>query len=102
MSQEHIHEQEATTESILEEDNGDQPEADRQEIFDEHFNALMNGFGKDCEENDVNVAVAIADHPEEEQPVVFVRGDLLSAAHLLATVLRNMKSQIMELIDTEP
>ena len=75
---------------------------DAQDIFAEHFQQLMNSFGESCEQFKVDTAVTIAKHPNEDQPIVFIRGDLLSATALLASVVARMKAQIYNMIDTEP
>lgn len=79
----------------------DDPEAVRQRIFDERFHALMDKFGKSCDKHNVDVAIAIADHPDEDVPLVFMRGDIYKTAALLAHVLRNMKAKILRDLDTD-
>lgn len=86
VSQEVNDDSESTDKSVYEDD--------AQRRFDERFGSLMNGFGKTCEEQKVDIAIAIAKHPEEQHPIVFIRGDVLSAATLLADVLRQIKAQI--------
>lgn len=73
-----------------------------QDIFAEHFQQLMNSFGESCEQHDIQTAITIAKHPEEDQPIVFIRGDLLSATALMSSVIKRMKAQIYNMIDTEP
>lgn len=80
---------------------GDLSSEDRQAIFEERFTALMNGFGEACKANNVDIAVAIALHPKEQEPLVFVRGDEYDSARILAYVLRSMKQQITEQLNTE-
>lgn len=82
--------------------NGGVHQDDRQRIFEERFSTLMNGFGEACESENVEVAVAIAVHPDENEPVVFVRGSELDTARLLAYVLRSMKEKIDLELDTNP
>lgn len=74
--------------------------SETQRIFAERFNALMNGFGEDCETNNVELAVAIAIHPEENEPLVFIRGDEYHVARILAFVLKRMKANIMDELKT--
>lgn len=76
-------------------------EQDRQAIFEERFSKLMNGFGEACETDNVEIAIAIAKHPEEGEPLVFVRGGEYDCARLMAYVLKNMKQQIMAELDTD-
>lgn len=85
----------------IRDNDSDVPVEDRQRIFEERFATLMNGFGQACEENDVNIAVAIAIHPDEDEPIVFMRGGEYDAARLLAYVLRRMKQQIATELDTD-
>lgn len=74
----------------------------RQGIFDELFQALMGGFGQACEEQGVEMAMAIARHPQVKEPIVFYRGHIVDAAALTADVLRQIKQQIYEQLNTEP
>lgn len=74
--------------------------SETQRIFAERFNALMNGFGEDCEANKVELAIAIAMHPEENEPLVFIRGDEYNAARILAFVLKRLKANIMDELKT--
>jgi hypothetical protein len=80
---------------------GDTREDSRQDIFDEQFQALMDGFGEACEEQNIEVAIAIAKHPSKEEPIVFFRGHLVDAASLAAGVLRQIKQQVFEQLNTE-
>lgn len=72
----------------------------RQAIFDELFQSLMGGFGQACEENGIEVAIAIARHPEIKEPLVFFRGHIIDAASLSASVLRQIKQEVFEQLDT--
>jgi hypothetical protein len=72
----------------------------RQGIFDELFQSLMGGFGQACEENGVEVAIAIARHPQIKEPIVFYRGHIVDAASLSADVLRQIKQEIYEQLST--
>lgn len=74
--------------------DGDNAEAHRQRIFAERFDKLMNGFGEACESESVDIAIAIAVHPEHDKPIVFVRGQIYDVSCQLAKVLREMKSII--------
>jgi len=96
------------------EDNLDQHvEVDGQDIFEQRFHELMDGFGEQCEKHGVQVAMAIAIYPtpkeanpdEAEQfsrPMVFFRGDILESMSLAADVLRGFKTQLSESLDTNP
>lgn len=72
---------------------------DSQTMFEQRFDALMNGFGKACEENGVSVSLAIAVHPEEDMPLVFIRGEEYEVARVVAAVYRQLKNQIMQELD---
>lgn len=72
-----------------------------QRIFEERFNALMNGFGEACEKNNVELSIAIAVHPGEKEPLVFLRGDSYNGARVLAYVLKRMKADIMSDLNAE-
>jgi hypothetical protein len=66
----------------------------RRDIFDERFSIVMDGFGQVCEQNHINTAIAIALHPDEELPLVFVRGHEYDIAVLLTRVLRKLKEKL--------
>ncbi len=85
-----------------ENDCGDGQEDHRQDIFAAQFQALMDGFGADCEKNNVDLAIAIAKHPERDEPLVFFRGHIADAAALAASVLRQIKQELFEQLNTEP
>jgi hypothetical protein len=74
----------------------------RQGIFDDVFQALMGGFGQACEDQEVEIALAVAKHPNIKEPIVFYRGHIVDAASLAADVLRQIKQQIYEQLNTEP
>ncbi|MDB4489919.1 hypothetical protein N9045_00235 [bacterium] len=72
-----------------------------QEIFEETFQSLMHPFGKACEEHGIQCAIAIATHPDHDEPFVFYRAShIVEAATLMAGVLKGVKSQILEDLDT--
>ena len=86
-----------------ENDDGDSTEGHRQDIFEATFKMLMNGFGAACEKEGVEVAIAIAKHPDFEEPFVFYRAPhIVDAASLMAKILRQVKSEIFSDLDTEP
>ncbi len=74
----------------------------RQTIFDQRFAALTDGFGAACEQAGVNTAVAIALHPDEQHPIVFIRGHEYDVAALLATILRRLKVDLYTRLSGEP
>lgn len=76
---------------------GDQD--DRQRIFDERFQLFTESFGKTCETEGVQNAIALVLDPKLESPIVFVKGDNYTAAKLLAALLRQMKSFIAQELD---
>jgi len=84
-------------------DDNDEKRSDEEEqgIFDERFNVLMNGFGKACEDNNVKVAIAIAIHPLEKEPMVFARGHDYDIAVLLSDLLRNLKHSLIARLDID-
>lgn len=90
-------------ESDSQDDVGDGSENHRQDIFEETFERLMNGFGEACEKEGVELAVAIAKHPDFEEPFVFYRAPhIVDAAGLMAEILRQVKGQVFADLDTEP
>jgi hypothetical protein len=77
----------------------DSTEVEHQTMFEQRFNALMNGFGEACESNKIDISIAIAIHPQEEKPLVFIRGDEYDVARLMAVVLRQLKHQVLRELD---
>jgi len=73
----------------------------RQSIFDDVFQLLMGGFGQACEDQEIEIALAVAKHPKIKEPIVFYRGHIVDAASLTADVLRQIKQQIYEQLNTE-
>lgn len=69
-------------------------------IFDKRFDAVMDPFGNSCTSNNITTAVAIVIHPEETRPMVFVRGHEYDAAALLAKVLRALKTNLFNNLET--
>ncbi len=67
-----------------------------QDIFEQQFSELMNGFGKACADAKVPTSIAIAIHPNHEVPMVFMNGDGFQVARLLAYVLRHMKEDLFK------
>lgn len=77
-------------------------EVSRQEIFEQTFNDLMNKFGEQCEKLDIPCAIAIAKHPDFEDPMVFYRAPhIVEAATMMAQVLRQVKSEILADLNTD-
>ena len=81
--------------------NGDQKDT-AQNIFDDLFHKLMDGFGKACEKEDVEIAFAVAVHPDHPNPIVFYRGEMLDAMSLAASLLRDYKANLYARLDGEP
>lgn len=83
--------------------SGDGVENHRQDIFEATFEKLMNGFGESCEKEGVEVAIAVARHPDFEEPFVFYRAPhIVDAASLMAQIMRQVKGQLLADLDTEP
>lgn len=72
----------------------DMQKPNQQDIFEELFLKLMDGFGRICEDEKVATSVAIAQHPDSNAPIVFVRGNMYEVAKLLTYVLRHIKAEI--------
>lgn len=66
----------------------------RRNIFDERFSLVMDGFGNTCETQSISTAIAIAMHPDEKTPLIFLRGHEYDVAVLLARVLRSIKEKL--------
>ncbi len=74
----------------------------QQGIFDQRFSTVMDPFGQQCERCGIETAIAIAIHPGENHPMVFVRGHQYDIASLLAEVLKQMKKQLYTGLNSEP
>lgn len=74
----------------------------RQISFDARFAALTDGFGQACEQEGVEIAVAIAIHPKEKHPIVFVRGHQYDVTVLLTTVQRHFTRDLMAPLNPSP
>jgi hypothetical protein len=85
----------------IDRDDAASEDNNEQEIFEETFQSLMQPFGKACEEHGIQCAIAIATHPDHGEPFVFYRAShIVEAATLMAGVLKGVKSQIFEDLDT--
>ncbi len=71
------------------------PTDNRQGIFDKRFDAVMGIFGQACEREGIDVAFAVAIHPQDDKPIVFLRGHTYDAASLAAKVVRRLQHQLM-------
>jgi hypothetical protein len=77
-------------------------ESDRQAIFDETFSKLMDRFGEACQELGIKNAIAIAKADNFDEPMVFyVAPHIVDAAALMAKVLRQVKTEINNNLNTE-
>lgn len=72
-----------------------------QQMFEQHWSTLMSGFGEACEGESVDTAIAIAQHPKHNQPLVYIRGNDLEVAKALAKVLKEIKRMIHEELNTD-
>ena len=91
------------TPNDLQNDTNDDMIDDSQKIFEQTFSKLMDGFGAACEAEGVKIAVAIAQHPKIEQPLVFyIAPHIVDAGALMATILREIKTDVNTSLDTEP
>lgn len=79
----------------------DTPDDKTTKYREELFDSLMNDFGKACENHKVEVAIAIAVHPDIKEPIVFLRGETFDAGRLLAYVLKRIKQNILDELDTD-
>lgn len=74
----------------------------RQISFDARFTILTDGFGQACEQEGVQTAIAIAIHPDEKHPIVFVRGHQYDASVILAEVLRHFTRDLLGPLNPSP
>jgi len=71
------------------------PENIAKNIFDERFQAVMNGFSEACQREGITVAVAIAIHPDEARPLVYIRGHMYDATAIAARIVKDMKNELI-------
>lgn len=67
----------------------------RQRIFDERCCAVMDQFGELCEQHGCTVAFAVAIHPDDNRPMIFLRGHQYDAAHLATNVLNKLREDLI-------
>lgn len=68
----------------------------RQAIFANRFAKLTDGFGQACEQEGVETAIAIAIHPGEKHPIVFIKGHQYDVGVLTARVLKIITRALMD------
>lgn len=81
---------------------GEGQQDSRQNSFDVLFAKLTDGFGQACEQEGIETAIAIAIHPGEKHPIVFIRGHQYDAGVLLANVLRQMSRSLIGPLNANP
>lgn len=81
-------------------DNGPSNE-EIQATFEAKFHLLTDGFGQACENEGVELAIAIAIHPEHDQPIILLRGHQYDVTSLLATVLKKFKQDLLNELNTD-
>ncbi len=82
--------------------SGDGTKDHRQDIFDARFALITDGFGKACEQEGIEIAIAIAIHPKEKHPIVFIRGHQYDVATLTASVLRQITKDLLAPLNPDP
>lgn len=70
-----------------------------QHNFDERVTSLVDNFGEQCEKLGINEVVLIAHVPNVNIPLVFMRGNVLQNAVMLASVLKPLKHDINEMLN---
>jgi hypothetical protein len=68
-------------------------------IFAEDSINALDVFGKACEEQGLNTAIAIIEHPVTGKPVVFIRGHLYDAGVLAIKVVNDIKKDLLKDLD---
>jgi len=77
-------------------------EKNHQIIFEQTFNDLMNKFGEQCNLHNVECAIAIAKHPDYDEPMVFYRAHhIVDAASMMAKILKQIKTELYNDLNTE-
>ena len=70
-----------------------------QSIFESQFHALTDGFGKACDDHKVQLAFAVAIHPDNPTPIIFAKGHTYDVAVLVTKILNDIKSQMLQDLD---
>ena len=68
-------------------------------IFAEDSINALDVFGKACEEQGLNTAIAIIEHPVSGKPVVFIIGHLYDAGVLAIKVVNDIKKDLLKDLD---
>lgn len=69
--------------------------------FEQLFGEMTNDFGAACEKNNVQTAIAVAIHPGSKHPIVFTRGHKYDIAIILAKILKTIKGEMAEELNTD-
>ena len=77
--------------------NPETAEIDNKIIFETKFQAIMDEFGKLCEEYNIKTALTIAKLHDIE--ILFVIGEQLEVGAMAAKLVRNIKKSINEKLD---
>ena len=80
----------------MSDNQADAAKNDKQVIFEKLWKSLTNDVGKACDEHGEKLAFAIAIHPEEEMPIIFVKGHQYDVAILLSDILHDFKSDLFK------
>lgn len=62
---------------------------------------LYEQLGKICDDNNIQIACFLASKDEQEQPMLWYRGDMISAAKIAAKFVRLVKKQITQQLELE-
>ena len=65
-------------------------------IFAEDQINALDVFGKACEDEGLNTAIAIIEHPTTRQPVIFIRGHIYDIGVLTSRVANDIKNQLFK------
>ena len=65
-------------------------------IFAEDQINALDVFGKACEDEGLNTAIAIVEHPITRKPIIFIRGHIYYIGLLTTRVANDIKNQLLK------
>jgi len=73
-----------------------------QDNFEKTQHPILETFMEGCKEHELRIGICIIVDPKTNRPEVIVKGHSYDAAALLAGLLRDMKSELIANLETEP
>lgn len=73
-------------------------DASNMDIFEETHIKALDVFGQACQDEGLNTAIAIVEHPQTGRPVIFVRGHIYDVTVQTVAVANDLKQEILRKI----